>query len=72
MTDLRGGADLLLPAALMRHALDVELIPLWSALHSLKPTAEGDRPIQNPLQSFTQRLWIAYPTIFESSEKKCS
>lgn len=72
MVDLREGADLLLPAALMRHALDVELIPLWSALHSLKPTSEGDRPVQNPLHSFTQRLWAAYPKIFESLEKKCS
>lgn len=70
MVDLREGADLLLPTALMRHALDVELIPLWSALHSLKPEAEGDRPVQNPLHSFTQRLWAAYPTIFESSEKR--
>ncbi|BAU42943.1 hypothetical protein [Leptolyngbya sp. O-77] len=72
MIDLREGADLLLPTALMRHALDVELIPLWSALHSLKPAAEGDRPVQNPLHSLTQRLWAAYPTSFESSEKKCS
>lgn len=71
MIDLREGADLLLPAALMRHALDVELIPLWSALHSLKPSSEGDRPVQNPLHSFTQRLWTAYPKIFESLEKKC-
>lgn len=71
MIDLREGTDLLLPAALMRHALDVELIPLWSALNSLKPAAEGDRPAQNPLHSLTQRLWAAYPTIFESSEKKC-
>ncbi len=69
IVDLREGADLLLPTALMRHALDVELIPLWSALHSLKPETEGDRPVQNPLHSFTQRLWSAYPAIFESSEK---
>lgn len=72
MVDLREGADLLLPVALMRHALDVELIPLWSALHSLKPAAEGDRPAQTPLHSFTQRLWAAYPKIFESLEKRCS
>ncbi|MFQ3616866.1 MAG: hypothetical protein SNJ57_02160 [Cyanobacteriota bacterium] len=72
IVDLRGGADLLLPTVLMRHALDVELIPLWSALHSRKPEDRGERLVQNPLHSFTQRLWTAYPTIFESSEKKCS
>ncbi|GAB4132125.1 MAG: hypothetical protein Fur0046_01650 [Cyanobacteria bacterium J069] len=70
MIDLRQGADLLLPVELMRHALDTELIPLWSALHALKPPSEGDRPLPNPLHSFTQRLWNAYPTIFETLDKR--
>ncbi len=64
--DLRNGADLLLPAALFRAALDVEVIPLFSRLHSSErinysPDLNGHQQ----LNYLIRRVWGAYPEVFQ-------
>ncbi len=64
--DLRNGADLLLPAALFRTALDVEVIPLFSRLHNSErinynPDANGHQQLKHLIQG----VWGAYPEVFQ-------
>lgn len=50
--DLRESAHLLLPAALFRSALDVEMMPLMTALYHPEKTEPGD---DAPLESATRQ-----------------
>ncbi len=61
--DLREGADLLWPLALLRAALDTEVIPLLTKLSAYKPQP-GDRLAHRQLQEFTRRAWQASPEAF--------
>lgn len=61
--DLREGADLLWPLALLRAALDTEVVPLLTKLSVDKPQP-GDRLAHRQLQDFTQQVWRAFPDAF--------
>ncbi|MGG6293166.1 hypothetical protein ACQ4M4_01990 [Leptolyngbya sp. AN02str] len=62
--DVRQSADLILPRSLFRPALDTEVLPLMTQLHSPKHTMIGDRLAKEQMHQFVQHLWRTFPHAF--------
>ncbi len=62
--DLRQGADLICPAALLHLALDTEVLPIWAQLHGLKPELAAAQNADR-LRQFMRQLWQAEPEAFQ-------
>ncbi|MGE5656018.1 MAG: hypothetical protein ACM37W_05335 [Actinomycetota bacterium] len=66
--DLRDGADLLWPVSLFRAALDTEVIPLLTQLHSLGSEGKDATAAHQELRHFVGQVWQAYPSAFQQSK----
>lgn len=65
--DLRDSSDLLLPVALFRTALDIEVIPLFPYLHNQERIGSTFNPTgHQQLKQLVQRVWKAYPDMFQA------
>ena len=62
--DLSQGADLICPDSLLRLALDTELLPLLTQLHSLKTEPAPVSQNAHRLRQFIQQLWQSEPEAF--------
>jgi hypothetical protein len=71
--DLQQGADLLCPLSLFKIALDVEVVPILTALETFKQQSENTAQIasktgqtaQGKLREFVYCLWQTYPQAFQ-------
>jgi hypothetical protein len=71
--DLRQGSDVMLPAVLFRVALDIEVIPLITDLHSIDPaiaagttfsTVESSSAQHQQLNEFVRKVCVEHPEAF--------
>jgi hypothetical protein len=72
--DLRQTADLLWPLSLFRPALDMEILPVLSALQSGKPLGSESSELaiasRHQLQQFIQHIWQSHRELFDGSPGK--
>ena len=57
--DLREGSDLLLPLSFFRPAVDTEIIPLITKLHSIDSSFQDLHSISQQLNCFIKQVWQA-------------
>jgi hypothetical protein len=71
--DLRQTADLLWPLSLFRPALDMEILPVLSALQAGKPSGVESSELaiasRQQLQQFIQEIWQSHRALFDASSK---
>ncbi|KGF73411.1 hypothetical protein DO97_20245 [Neosynechococcus sphagnicola sy1] len=65
MYDLRQDADLIWPTALMRSALDTEVLPLLCVLYQNKSCPILPASTHQQLMQFVTQVWQAYPQVFQ-------
>ena len=59
IVDLREGSDLLLPLSFFRPAVDTEIIPLITKLHSIDSSFKDLQSISQQLNCFIKQVWQA-------------
>ncbi|ACB52693.1 conserved hypothetical protein [Crocosphaera subtropica ATCC 51142] len=64
LMDVRSTSDLLYPIILFQPALDTEVIPLLSQLHSPDDSINNNPIAKEKLHQFITKVWQKYPELF--------
>jgi hypothetical protein len=67
LVDLRLEADLILPLALFKFAIDTEIIPLLVRLENLDSSSETESTARQHLHHFIERICQSHRELFQNS-----
>jgi hypothetical protein len=67
--DLRQGADLIWPVALLNAVLDTDFLPLLAKLHQGKALELTSGSARYWLMDFVKQSWQAHPQLFQTSSE---